>query len=268
MSEVVLISGAARGIGLATARAFADRGAKVVLCDLDEAVHEAAGSVAGSRGELLDVTQPEAWTAVVERTERELGPIEVLVNNAGIMHLGTLLSQPAIHDRQQIEVNLMGPLHGIRAALPKMIERGRGTVVNVASVAGHVAPPGAAVYAATKHAVVGLTEGLRLEIEGSGVHLVCVCPGPVNTVLYAGAKRLSWPPLIEPTDVAKAIVGAVTKAKPEVFVPAVSVIGSVLPRLLPRRLTAWIGRAMGAQDMFLQVDQRARARYIHRISED
>ncbi len=268
MSEVVLISGAARGIGLATARAFAKNGAQVVLCDLDAAVHEAASSIDGARGELLDVTQPEAWAAVVKRTETELGPIDVLVNNAGIMHLGPMLSQPATQDRQQIEVNLLGVLHGVRAALPKMIERGRGTVVNVASVAGHVAPPGAAVYAATKHAVVGLTEGLRLEIQGSGVHLVCVCPGPVNTELYAGAKRLSWPPLIEPADVAEAILVAVKKAKPEVFVPKVSIIGSVLPRVLPRRLTAWIGRVMGVEAMFLQVDQQARSGYIHRISED
>lgn len=261
--RVVVVTGAAQGIGRATAQAFLAEGARVVLTDRDrDRCEEAAKELGGDvhvRG--LDVTDAAAFQSVVDDVESTLAPIDVLVNNAGIMTLGAFLDQPAEHDAQQIAVNVHGVLNGMRAVLPGMKGRGAGCVVNVASMAGKVPTPYAAVYSATKHAIVGLTEAVRYELRDTGVHLAYVMPIPVRTQLIAGVKDLSWPPPVEPEQVAEAIVDAVRRRQIEVFVPKSQRAIAAMPAIVPRRLVEAFARRLGVDVLFERADAAARADY-------
>lgn len=260
--QVVLVTGAAQGIGRATAAAFVDAGATVVLTDRDRDRVEAAGAaLKGSPVRGLDVTDAAAFEACVEDVEAHVGPIDVLVNNAGIMTIGPFLEQPAHHDERMLDVNVRGVLNGMRAALPRMKRRGRGAVINVASMAGKVPTPYGAVYSATKHAVVALTEAVRFELEATGVHLGYVCPIPVRTQLIAGVKDLQWPPPVEPEAVAAAILDAVRNRRIEVFVPKSQRLIAAMPSLLPRRVLEGIAAKLGVDRLFRDADHAARADY-------
>lgn len=267
--KVVLVTGGARGIGRATAARFLDEGARVVVADVDGAEADATARALSSRGPItartLDVTRPEDFEAVVRAIEAELGPIDVLVNNAGIMGLGPLLEPDEAVERRMIELNLFGVLNGMRAVLPGMIARGAGHVVNVASLAGKIGIPRATVYSASKFAVVGVTESARTELVGRGVGFTVVLPYLVHTELTAGTRALAWPPAIEPEDVADALVDGVRRGAHEVYVPRVTRLVAVLPVLLPRALVNWIGRRLGFERLFGDVDAAARAAYVARV---
>jgi len=262
---LVVITGAARGIGRATAESMLARGARVVLADLDaDAVRRACDElrgVGGVYGRRLDVRDPDAFAEMIEDIEENVGAVSVLVNNAGIMMLGALLEQPLSVDRRQVEVNLMGVIHGVRSVLPYMRRRGRGHIVNISSVAGRVGCAHAAVYSATKFAVVGLTEALRQEHLGSGVHFSYVMPAVVNTELTAGTKPPRWPRPLRPERVADAVVNAVVKRRVEVFVPRVSRISVTVPALLPRLAYEALGRWLQVDQLFTELDPDARAAY-------
>ena len=191
-----LVTGGARGIGRAIAEALLREGVKVVVADVDgvaaaRCADELAGEGRTVRAMDLDVRDLESFRSVVARLEAELAPVDILVNNAGIMPLGPFLEQAPGSDDRQIDVNLRGVIHGLRAVLPGMLRRRRGHVVNVASVAGKVGVPFAAVYAGTKHAVVGLTEAVRHELRDSGVDLSYVMPAIVDTELTSGTRSLT-----------------------------------------------------------------------------
>ncbi len=259
----MLVTGAAQGIGRATASAFLEHGARVVLTDRDRDRLEASAQALTGETHVraLDVTDAAAFGAVVDDVEANVGPIDVLVNNAGIMTIGAFLDQPPEHDAQQIAVNVHGVLNGMRAVLPRMRERGAGTVVNVASMAGKVPTPYAAVYSATKHAICGLTEAVRFELKDTGVHLAYVMPIPVRTQLIAGVPDLDWPPPVEPEDVAAAIVDAVQHDRIEVFVPKSQRAVAALPALFPRRLVEAFAKRLGVDVLFEHADRGARAEY-------
>jgi short-subunit dehydrogenase len=263
-----LVTGAARGIGRATARALVAEGVRVVLADLDGDLADAAAAELGEGavGRALDVRDAAAFAELVDRTERDLAPVDLLVNNAGIMPLGAFLEQPATLDDRQIDVNLRGVIHGLRAALPGMVRRRWGHVVNVASVAGKVGVPFAAVYAATKHAVVGLTEAVRYELRDTGVGLSTVLPSIVATELTAGTAAPRWPPVVRPEQVADAIVLAIRTGRADVFVPEFGRLSAVLPALLPRATTERLGRWFGIDRMFAAPDAEARRAYAERIA--
>jgi len=218
----VAITGGARGLGLATAKALAAKGARVAIGDLDGdlASAEAAALAGGPHlGLALDVTDPDRFSSFLDDVESELGPLDVLINNAGIMPVGRFQHEDAATTRRQIEINLIALLSGTQLALDRMIPRGRGHIVNVASAAGKVAVPGEAVYTATKHAVVGFNEALRSELRGSGVELTTIMPSLAATELAAGMHSPRFVPMVKPEHVAAAIVGALEKPKLEVIVP-------------------------------------------------
>ncbi len=264
-----MITGAARGIGRAIAQELAGAGAQVVVVDLDaELAAEVARALPGPghAAAAVDVTSAAAVQAAVERIEREQGPIDVLVNNAGIMSLGGFLDQPPGRDGAQQRVNLDGVIHGMRAVLPFMLARRRGHVVNVASVAGRIGTPFAAVYSATKFAVIGLTEAVRAELDGQGVRFTYVMPALVDTELIAGAGRPAWPPVASPEDVARAVHDALLTGKVDVYVPRVARLSAVIPALLPRAVYERLGRLFRVDRMFASIDEGARAGYAARLS--
>ncbi|MGJ7508664.1 SDR family NAD(P)-dependent oxidoreductase [Variovorax sp. GT1P44] len=205
----VLVTGAASGIGRATAIAFARHGADLVLCDLDAARLEPVRlAVCGAGGSCttfgVDVSDEAAMQRFAESVHAKEGPVDVLVNNAGIGYLGAFLDSPTEAWRRTIDINLMGVVHGLRAFLPAMHDAGGPRrVVNVASVAGVAPAPNMSIYAASKSAVIGLSESLSLELRlrESRVGVTVVCPGIINTAITRSAANIS--PSMDPAQLAR-----------------------------------------------------------------
>ena len=263
----IAITGGARGIGLATARELSHGGATVFIGDIDEAlaVQAAAQVGGGTVGLVLDVSDAASFDRFVETASAD-GPLDVLVNNAGIMPIGSFVDQPPETMRRALEVNVLGCLHGMRSVLPAMVARGAGHVINVASTAGKTPVPGGVVYCGSKSAVVAITETARVEYADNGVKFTCVMPHFTNTELIAGTTATKLVPVIEPEDVAEAIAQAILRPTEDVFVP--KMMGPMLGAnaLLGRRFRDTASRRLGAYDTFLHFDKNQRSGYDARAS--
>jgi NAD(P)-dependent dehydrogenase (short-subunit alcohol dehydrogenase family) len=266
--QVVAITGGARGIGCATASALIARGARVAIGDIDaQLAHQTAEELGSATiGLPLDVTNRESFGAFLDEVESRLGPLDVLINNAGIMPIGPFLDETDATAKRLVDINVHGVIFGSKLALERFTARGRGHLVNVASLVGKTAVAHLATYCATKHAVVGLTESLRLELAGTGIDLTVVMPVGVNTELYSGLQPLRGMKTPEPEDVAEAIVEALQTGRYEVYVPrrmnAIVRSGA----LMPRRALDAVSKALGG-DMMTKADARARAAYEQRITQ-
>jgi NAD(P)-dependent dehydrogenase (short-subunit alcohol dehydrogenase family) len=252
--KVIVITGGARGIGAATARAVAREGAKVALGDLDgdlaEAVaREVSGSTASAFGRKLDVTDHAGFAAFLDEAEAELGPIDVLINNAGIMPVTEFGNESADSIARQLEINLHAVIFGSQQAVQRMRPRSRGHIVNLASAAGKGGFPGVATYCATKFGVVGLCEALHHELHGSGIDVSCVMPAIVRTELTDGIKDHWLIKTSTPEQVAQAIVQALKRPRLDVFVPRSLNALTRSMALVPRRGQAWFLRATGADHL-------------------
>lgn len=265
--RVVLVTGAARGIGLATAQALRAAGARVAVGDLDEATTQAAAASIGEDvlGLRLDVTDPVSFADAIDRVQHDLGPLDALVNNAGIMPLGPFVDESDALAARVMGVNVLGAMTGMRLALRAMLPRGRGHVVNVASVAGKAPAPGAVSYCASKAAVVAMTETARVEHRGTGVHFTCVMPSFTQTDLIAGTTGTRFIRTVTAQEVAEGIVGALADPRPDVYVPRM--VGSAVRanELFGRRFRDTTARALKADRTFLEIDHGARAGYDRRI---
>ena len=234
--RVVAITGAARGIGRATAQACVRAGMRVAIGDVDLAAAEATAAQIGS-GTIavqLDVRERASVAHFLDEVEARLGPLDVLVNNAGIMPLKPLVDEDDATAHRQVDINVHGVLHGMKEALPRMIARDRGLIVNIASVAGRLGFSGGATYSGTKHFVVGVSEAARAELRGSGVQIICVMPAVVRTELASGLAQGTYIKHVEPEDVAAAIVSALRSPRFEVYVPRMVTplvkLGAALPQ--------------------------------------
>jgi NAD(P)-dependent dehydrogenase (short-subunit alcohol dehydrogenase family) len=268
IGKVVAITGGGRGIGRATAVALAREGARVAVGDLDREAAEAVAAELGpdALGLPLDVTDHAGFTAFLDEVERRLGPLDVLVNNAGILHLGPFVEEEEDATRRQVDVNLFGVINGTRLILPRFRARGAGHLVNVASSAGKVTPPGIATYTATKHAVVGLTEAVRAEHAGTGIDFSIVMPGVVKTEMIAGYASSPLVKEITPEDVADEIVDALRTGRIEVWVPrSLGRINRVMAAA-PRGVREWIGRRLGIDRITWDADRSARDAYESRAA--
>ena len=225
---------------------------------------QAAAEIGGGAiGLALDVTDRPAFTAALDDIEGRLGPIDVIVNNAGIMPIGPFEDETDATAIRQLELNLHAVIHGSKEAVRRMRPRGSGHIVNVASIAGKFGAPGGATYSACKHGVVGLSESIRAELYGTGVEVHVVMPAFVNTELIAGTKELKGVKRSSPEDVAEALVEALKTGRFEVFVPK-SLKGLVRSAALsPRALSEWLGRKMSSSSL-LDADRGARAAYEQR----
>lgn len=262
--KVVAITGAARGIGAATARSLHAAGANVVIGDLDLTEAEATAKDIGDDVVALelDVTDNASFDAFLDAAESRFGVLDVLVNNAGIMPLSRLLDESDDLTAKVLEVNVRSMIYGTREAVRRMQPRGSGHVVILASTAGKAGIPGASTYCASKHAMVGFAEAVDAELADSPINISCVMPGIVRTHLADGVDDMPGFRAITPDHVAEAIRDAIIKPRFEVYVPksAGSMIKSI--RLLPRRTSAWIGRKMGSDQVFLRaIDSHGRDEY-------
>jgi NADP-dependent 3-hydroxy acid dehydrogenase YdfG len=263
--ETAAITGSARGIGRATAEAFLRQGMKVAIGDVDlEAARQTASELGASTVALpLDVTDRESFTAFLDGAEEQLGPLDVLVNNAGIMQVGRFIDEDDVTARRMVDINIHGVILGTKLALERMIPRDRGHIVNIASQAGKFGAPGGATYSATKHAVVGLTEAVRGEMRLMGAHvgLSYVMPAVVNTELGSGLGDVRGMPNLEPTEVADAIVDALQHGVVDVWVPKSGKRTNALVSLLPRTLSEGMARAMKADRVLAGADANVRRNY-------
>ncbi|MFB7721714.1 MULTISPECIES: SDR family oxidoreductase [unclassified Nocardia] len=211
----VLITGAGRGIGQCTAELFASKGAEVAIADVDTAAAQAVAAALDAKAFELDVRHRDQWDKVVA----DFGRIDILVNNAGVMPAGAFLDEPDAVGHTTIDVNVWGLIHGMRAVAPGMVDRGRGHIINVASLAGKIPIAGLAVYNASKFAAVGLSAATRLEFEPYGVSVSTVMPSAVRTRLSSGLTLGAGMPTVDPEDVAAAVVQTVRTRRAEVAVP-------------------------------------------------
>jgi NAD(P)-dependent dehydrogenase (short-subunit alcohol dehydrogenase family) len=266
-SMSIAVTGGANGIGLSVARQFAVAGAKVAIGDLDPSAAAGAAADLGSTaiGVGLDVSDRDHFAAFLDAAERANGPLDVLINNAGIDWIGPFHEEPDEVTRREVDVNLIGTLTGTRLALQRMLPRNRGHIVNVASGVGRVPLPGSASYAATKHAIVGLTESLRLEYRHTAVRFSLIQPSQVKTAMLEGQAQPRLMAQVTPEQVADAILDAVRRNRFEVWVPRSQAVGAKLGAIMPRRAREAVLLAIGIARLSEGTDTSARREYHRRM---
>jgi NADP-dependent 3-hydroxy acid dehydrogenase YdfG len=269
--QTAAITGAARGIGRATAQALTRMGVRVAIGDLDL---EAARSTARELGPTalalsLDVTERASFERFLDESEAQLGPVDILINNAGIMPIGPFLEEDDATARRILDINVHGVITGMKLVLPRMISRRSGHLVNIASQAGKYGFPGGATYCASKAAVINLSRAVRKELRGSGVDLSVVSPVAVNTELGLGLSepRQRVFRKIEPEQVADAIVQTLRVPRFDVHVPKQLQLSERLSGLLPIGAQDALTRVTRADAVLSQIDAHARAGYELRAAE-
>jgi NAD(P)-dependent dehydrogenase (short-subunit alcohol dehydrogenase family) len=262
--RVIAITGGGRGIGLATARALSATGALVAVGDRDldvaeQAVRELSGEAIAVR---LDVRKESSVEQFLDETEKRLGPLHALVNNAGVAVFGPLIDQSPHATDTQIDVNLRGVIHGVKAASRRMRDHG-GHIVIVASTAGKLALPGAATYCATKYGLVGLSEALRSELRPLDVHVSLVLPHMTRTEMISGQPQIRGMAPILPQRVARTIVSVIRRPRATAYVPATNRLLLAISGHVPSRVRDVVMRMLGADRAF-DFDPQARAAYHER----
>jgi short-subunit dehydrogenase len=270
--RTIAITGAARGIGLATARALLKRGARVVIGDRDvDALSSAMTDLqrfGSASGHPLDVTDRESFAAFLDKARADGGGrIDVLVNNAGVMPIGPFLEQSERAVRSAIEVNFYGVLTGCRLVLPEMVRRGSGHIVNIASLSGLIPVPGQAVYVGTKFAVVGLSVALADEFAPRSVEVTVVMPPFTSTELISGTSGTPAKRPAQPEDIAAAVVRALERPKTHVSVPGPLRFVAALASMLGPRGRRWLNKRFGLDRVFLDFDAGARKAYEDRAAD-
>ena len=267
--RVVLVTGGARGIGRAICLALSGIGDHVIVTDIDEiGAHATARAAEALRGtashRVLDVRYRKDFESCVEAIEREIGEIDVLVNNAGIMPVGAFEEMDEDLERAQFDINVHGVLNGIHAVIPNMRARKKGHIINMASLAGRVPIPYGAIYSAAKFSVVGMTESLRHEYAHTGIHFSTIQPMFVQTDLIAGIATPKWPKPVEAQDVATAVIKTLRRPRARVYVPNVGRVFAILPWLLPDRIGIHLAKRMGAWEVFAEINAQHREGYRER----
>ncbi len=241
--KVIAVTGAGHGIGREIALVLSAAGARLALGDLDgDAVATVAAELGnGAIGVRLDVTDTASFTAFLDRAEAELGPLDVLVNNAGVMWVGAYDAETDEIAARQVGVNLLGVIRGTRLAGPRMVARGHGQILTIASAASRLACAGEATYAATKHAVLGYFSAVRTELRGTGVDVSLIMPGVVDTELAAGTAT-GPVALLQPRQIADAVLAAVRRPRFETIIPARIALLNRILALLPQPGRDVVGR--------------------------
>lgn len=266
--SVVMITGAARGIGAATAKLFAAHGATVWIADVDRSEADAtADGIQGARAAGLDVTNRASWRDFVATVLDESSRVDVLVNNAGVMPLGPFLEESEELTNLVLDVNLRGVLYGMAAVIPHMVARNDGRVINVASMAGMIPIPGMVTYNASKFAVLGASLAARRELAPVGVTVSTILPAAVRTELTSGAQLGGTLPTVDPDDVAKAIVKTARTGAARVSVPRwVAPAWSLADAFVPEPVEKLFRRLVDDRRALTSIDAAGRRTYTNRIT--
>ncbi|MGW0162630.1 SDR family NAD(P)-dependent oxidoreductase [Mycobacterium sp. NPDC003323] len=262
---VACVTGGARGIGLATATELSRRGATVLIGDIDHAEAERAARQIGAHATHLDVTDV-ASVADFHARATELGPPAMLVNNAGIQYMGAFADQRIELYHREIAVNLTGVVNGMHTFLPGMLERNRGHIVNIASMAAKVTTPGMSVYCATKYAVAALSRAVRAEIASSDVTVTAVLPTAVHTELTAGVS-LDLLPTRRPEQIAEVVADSASHSWREVTVPRWLAPVAIIEEMAPEPMLQWMKGIATQRRPPGDFDADVRRAYLDRIGQ-
>lgn len=245
VGRIVAVTGGAQGIGREIARQLADAGARVAIGDRDlAAARQTSDELSGDiTAFALDVTDTASFESFLDSVATQVGPIDVLVNNAGVMWVGPFDDETDSATAGMLSVNLHGVIRGVRLTAPRMRDRGHGHIITIASAASKLAPPGEATYAATKHGVLGYLTAVREELRGTGVRITAIMPTVVNTDLAAGTSTGSAA-MLQPSDVAAAVLDAIAKPRFEMMIPSYVSPAVRLAGLLPQRIRDVVMRQM------------------------
>lgn len=260
---VACVTGGARGIGRATAEALARRGATVWIGDVDADEAARAAHEIGCRSVRLDVTDDESM-AVFHRTASAEQPVDMLVNNAGIQHMGPFAEQTLAAYHREVAVNLTGVINGMHVFLPSMLARNHGHIVNVASMAAKVTTPGMSVYCATKYAVAALSRAVRAEVADSAVTITTVMPTAVHTDLTTGVT-LDLLPTRQPEQVAAVIADSARRPAREITVPRWLSPFGLFEEALPEPVLQLLKRLATRNEPPGHFDEDRRRAYLDRI---
>ncbi|MCX2932739.1 SDR family NAD(P)-dependent oxidoreductase [Mycobacterium sp. CVI_P3] len=266
-SRVVAVTGGARGIGAAIAAAFIEAGAKVAIGDIDVHLAEKTAGALGCWSAGLDVADRAGFAEFLDSAAAALGPVDVLINNAGIMPVTPLVDEPAQSIQRQLAINVTGVIYGTQLAIERMAPRGTGHVVNIASAAGRMGFGGVSTYSATKFAVAGFTEAVALEAASSGIVFTTVYPGMVTTELSAGIPDHWLMRSCSPEVVAAAVMDAVRRGRRSVYVPRRLGPVAAVYGALPVRARAAVMGLLGADHRMLDGDADIRQTYESRVGK-
>lgn len=256
----VLITGGAQGIGLEMAMKFAGRGADVVIADINEGkLPEAKAKIealgVSAWGFPVDVTNPASIASLKAQIAAEVGPIDVLVNNAGVVFGGPFTETPLDQHFRTYEVNTFGLVAMTHAFLPDLIGRPEAHLVNISSASGFIGLPYGSTYASSKWAVIGFSESIRSELKVLGhehVHVTIVCPSYIGTGMFEGAAAPKATNILEPDFIAEKVVHAVERNRIHVLEPWMVKITPLLRELLPTALYDRISHLFGADTSMAQ----------------
>lgn len=263
--KVVAITGAARGIGLASAWALHDAGAVVAIGDVNEQTLSAAAREFGFTALPLDVTHERSFTTFLDTVEATHGPLDVLVNNAGIMPVGPFTGYSEALTQRTIEVDLLGVIRGCRLAAGRMVQHGRGHIINVASIAGRLPAPGLSIYTAAKFGVIGFSEALDAELGPRQVRVSTIQPSFTTTPLIDGLQdRIPLPP-VTPDDVARAILDVIRTRRLHTVVPKTAA-PVAMTGVIPARLKRWLLTRPSYASIFTHPDLDQRRAYDDEIT--
>ncbi|WP_078283003.1 SDR family oxidoreductase [Mycobacteroides franklinii] len=264
--KVIAVTGGARGIGLATASALRALGARVAIGDVDETAAKQSGADIDVLARQLDVTDLASFTTFLDDVEHELGTLDVLINNAGIMPVGMLTDEPDAVTRRILDINVYGVIIGTKLAAQRMVPRTSGHVINVASLAGETYTAGLATYCASKYAVVGFTDAVRVENRKTGVRFSTVLPSFVNTELTSGTTGIKGLKNAEPSDIADAIVDLIINPRPKVRVTRLAGALISAQKFMPRVIAEGLTTVFGGDHVFTDnVDAAQRKAYEDRV---
>ena len=269
-TQRVAITGSARGLGRATAEACLRAGMSVVIGDINGAT---VASVAGELGDRavglpLDVRDAHSFEAFLVEAEKRIGPLDVLVNNAGVAPIGLLIDEDPRDTERTVDINIGGILTGTQLALRRFVPRGHGHIVNLASSTGQIAIAGGVSYAATKHSVVWFTRAIRAVALGTGVRSTIVMPGLIRTDMISGFEKAWATRVVGPEVVADAIVDAITSGREEVFVPRELGPIARLVAGTPPAVADRIKQALKTDTIIAHTDSGARAAYRQRMDAE
>jgi NAD(P)-dependent dehydrogenase (short-subunit alcohol dehydrogenase family) len=266
--KVAVVTGGARGIGRATVAALAAKGVRVAIGDLDaDLAEQAAAEVGGGAiGLELDVTDRPGFTAFLDEVERQLGPLDIIINNAGIMPTGPFDEETDESTVRQISINLLAVMHGTKEGMRRMKPRGSGHIINISSAAGKIAGARVATYSAGKFGVAGFSEAIAAELHGTGIEITCVYPSLTNTALISGLASMPGLKFIEPEDVASEIVAVLEQ--PRFSAPVPKYMGAMLNfnQAVPYKVRSALGRLMKADSVIANADLGKRSEYESRAS--
>jgi short-subunit dehydrogenase len=239
LDKIAIVTGASVGIGRSTALALARRGANVVLAARrTELLEQVAGEIRSLGREALvvttDVTDQTQVNHMVDCTIERWGQVDILVSNAGEMMRSYFDTLTVEHLQRSLAVNFYGGVHAILAVLPYMLQRGSGHIVTVTSMDGKIGVPKEVPYVVAKFAMTGFAEVLRQEVRGRGIYVSNVLPGRVDTALISNLKVHWIQPKMPPEAVAKAVLRAIEKRKPEVIIPPLAILYHYVHTLSPR----------------------------------